>query len=311
MNAERSLRFRLLDRHRHRRRRPPRLRAVLQPALFSRQPGSRSSPLWDGGMSFHGGMARADDRHGRLHARTRAATSCPGSTCSAPSRPSACSSAASPTSSMPSSTARHHHALGRHLPRRRRLPRHPSQLYEGLLEGVLLFLRHPLLHPRRASRCASPGWSPASSASAMRCRASSSSSSACPTAHIGYLACGWLTMGMVLSLPILIAGIALVVWAQSRRTWLSPTFARRSDRHADPHQPDRCRSRPNGPLPHPSLHGLLPQGRPARRAGRLHHRARDQPDVRRADRRLDRRSLAQMGQPPRFTLLELGPGRGT
>jgi phosphatidylglycerol:prolipoprotein diacylglycerol transferase len=38
-----------------------------------------------------------------------------------------------------------------------------------------------------------------------------------PDSHIGYLAFGWLTMGMVLSLPIVIAGIALILWAQKRR----------------------------------------------------------------------------------------------
>ena len=37
-----------------------------------------------------------------------------------------------------------------------------------------------------------------------------------PDAQIGYLYGGWLTMGMVLSLPILVAGLALVVYALAK-----------------------------------------------------------------------------------------------
>ena len=37
-----------------------------------------------------------------------------------------------------------------------------------------------------------------------------------PDAHIGYLAGDWLTMGMVLSIPMIIAGAAIMVWAYRR-----------------------------------------------------------------------------------------------
>jgi len=37
-----------------------------------------------------------------------------------------------------------------------------------------------------------------------------------PDAHIGYLAFGWLTMGQLLSLPMLIAGIGMI-WLARRR----------------------------------------------------------------------------------------------
>ena len=40
----------------------------------------------------------------------------------------------------------------------------------------------------------------------------SSSSTGCPTQHIGYLAFGWVTMGQVLSLPMIVAGVVLLVW---------------------------------------------------------------------------------------------------
>ena len=38
-----------------------------------------------------------------------------------------------------------------------------------------------------------------------------------PDADIGYLAFGWLTMGQVLSLPVLVAGLAMLAWAYTRR----------------------------------------------------------------------------------------------
>ena len=37
-----------------------------------------------------------------------------------------------------------------------------------------------------------------------------------PDIQIGYLYGGWLTMGMVLSLPILLAGLGLVIFAMVR-----------------------------------------------------------------------------------------------
>lgn len=35
-----------------------------------------------------------------------------------------------------------------------------------------------------------------------------------PDAHLGYLALGWVTMGQILGLPMILVGIALLVWAQ-------------------------------------------------------------------------------------------------
>ena len=37
-----------------------------------------------------------------------------------------------------------------------------------------------------------------------------------PDAHLGYLAGGWLTMGMLLSLPMVLLGVGLMVWAYRR-----------------------------------------------------------------------------------------------
>ena len=38
-----------------------------------------------------------------------------------------------------------------------------------------------------------------------------------PDEHIGYLAGGWLTEGQVLSLPMIVGGAAMLLWAYRRR----------------------------------------------------------------------------------------------
>ncbi|WP_404402752.1 prolipoprotein diacylglyceryl transferase [Pelagibacterium halotolerans] len=95
------------------------------------------------------------------------------------------------------------------------LPRHPSQLYEGLLEGLVLFLviryfTHVKLVLRR------PGTAAGIFGIGYALSRIFAEFFRLPDAHIGYLAFGWLTMGMVLTLPVLLAGIALIVWAQTR-----------------------------------------------------------------------------------------------
>jgi phosphatidylglycerol:prolipoprotein diacylglycerol transferase len=39
-----------------------------------------------------------------------------------------------------------------------------------------------------------------------------------PDAHLGYLAFGWVTMGQVLSLPMVLFGAGLMWWARHKRT---------------------------------------------------------------------------------------------
>ncbi|MCY1188354.1 Prolipoprotein diacylglyceryl transferase [compost metagenome] len=39
-----------------------------------------------------------------------------------------------------------------------------------------------------------------------------------PDAQLGYLAFGWLTMGQILCLPMIIGGILLIVWAHHRQS---------------------------------------------------------------------------------------------
>ncbi|HNR22077.1 MAG TPA: prolipoprotein diacylglyceryl transferase [Steroidobacteraceae bacterium] len=91
--------------------------------------------------------------------------------------------------------------------------RHPTQLYEAALEGLLLFAviwwftskPRPRLAPTglflviyAVSRMLVEFWR-------------------VPDAHIGYFAGNWLTMGQLLSLPLLVAGVAMLAWAYARR----------------------------------------------------------------------------------------------
>jgi phosphatidylglycerol---prolipoprotein diacylglyceryl transferase len=97
------------------------------------------------------------------------------------------------------------------------LPRHPSQLYEAALEGLLLFLviriaTHVFYALRKPGLVAGIfGIGYALSRIAVEFVR-------LPDVQIGYLfGTGWVTMGMMLSLPILAAGLVLVVYAATRR----------------------------------------------------------------------------------------------
>jgi len=94
--------------------------------------------------------------------------------------------------------------------------RHPSQLYEAALEGLLLFLI--LWTYTRKPR---PRYMP--SALFLLCYSVARITVEfvrLPDAQIGYLAGGWLTMGQLLSLPMLAAGLVLLVLA---RQWRQPS----------------------------------------------------------------------------------------
>lgn len=93
------------------------------------------------------------------------------------------------------------------------LPRYPSQLFEFALEGVLLFIILWLY-----------SWKP------KPLGAVSGLFALCyglfrffveffrePDAQIGYIAWGWLTEGQLLSIPLILVGIALLVWAYQRK----------------------------------------------------------------------------------------------
>jgi phosphatidylglycerol:prolipoprotein diacylglycerol transferase len=93
------------------------------------------------------------------------------------------------------------------------LPRHPSQLYEALLEGVVLFIVLALL--MRAGALKRPGTILGAFTLGYGCARAFCELFREPDAQLGFL-WGGLTMGMLLSLPLILAGIALIVAAQRR-----------------------------------------------------------------------------------------------
>lgn len=97
------------------------------------------------------------------------------------------------------------------------LPRHPSQLYEAALEGLLLFLVIRLAtHVFYALR--KPGLVAGIFGIGYALSRIAVEFVRLPDVQIGYLfGTGWVTMGMMLSLPILAAGLVLVGYAATRR----------------------------------------------------------------------------------------------
>jgi phosphatidylglycerol:prolipoprotein diacylglycerol transferase len=90
--------------------------------------------------------------------------------------------------------------------------RHPTQLYEAALEGIVLFTIIWWFTSKPRLRLAPAGLFLVIYA-AFRIFVEFLR---LPDAHIGYLAFGWLTMGQLLSLPMLIAGLAMLAWAHRR-----------------------------------------------------------------------------------------------
>ena len=87
--------------------------------------------------------------------------------------------------------------------------RHPSQLYEATLEGLVLFALMWWFTSRPRPRLAPSGLFLAGYGIARF----AIEFVRVPDEHIGYLAGGWLTEGQVLSVPMVIAGVAMLAWA--------------------------------------------------------------------------------------------------
>lgn len=93
-------------------------------------------------------------------------------------------------------------------------PRHPSQLYEAGLEGILLFAALAWL-VWRAKKLKRPKFVGGAFIAGYGLSRIIVEFFRQPDAHIGYLAgTNWLTMGMVLSLPMVLAGIWAMATAQ-------------------------------------------------------------------------------------------------
>jgi len=92
-------------------------------------------------------------------------------------------------------------------------PRHPSMLYEALLEGLVLFVILWLYSSRpRPFRAVSGMF--------MLCYGVFRFAVEFvrePDAHLGYIALDWVTMGHLLSLPMILFGLFLLLFAYSKR----------------------------------------------------------------------------------------------
>lgn len=93
------------------------------------------------------------------------------------------------------------------------LPRHPSQIYEFFLEGVLLFVVLWIFSSKERPRWAVSGMFSLLyglfrfSAEFFRE----------PDSQIGFVAFGWLTKGQLLSLPMILVGIIMLFWAYRQK----------------------------------------------------------------------------------------------
>lgn len=91
-------------------------------------------------------------------------------------------------------------------------PRHPSQLYEAALEGLALFVFLRIL-THSALKLKRPGFIAGAFIAFYGAARILVEFFREPDAHIGYLAGGWLTMGMVLSVPMVLAGLFVALRA--------------------------------------------------------------------------------------------------
>jgi len=93
-------------------------------------------------------------------------------------------------------------------------PRHPSQLYEAALEGVALFLILWIYSAKPRPTMAVSGLF-LLAYGVFRTLVEFTRE---PDAHLGFIAFGWLTMGQLLSLPMIVFGIVFIFWAYRWRS---------------------------------------------------------------------------------------------
>lgn len=92
-------------------------------------------------------------------------------------------------------------------------PRHPTQLYEFFLEGVCLFTILWLYSAKKRPTMAVSGMF-------LLCYGVfrfAVEFVRVPDAHLGYLALGWVTMGQILTAPMIIIGLTLLLYAYRKK----------------------------------------------------------------------------------------------
>jgi phosphatidylglycerol:prolipoprotein diacylglycerol transferase len=93
------------------------------------------------------------------------------------------------------------------------LARHPSQLYEAFLEGFVLFMVLWIYTSKPRPTMAATGLG----VMLYGCFRFFIEFFRVPDAHLGYLALDWLTMGQILSTPMIIIGALLVYFAYRKK----------------------------------------------------------------------------------------------
>ncbi len=195
--------------------------------------------VWEGGMSFHGGLLGVMaavfywSRKNRLHVFDTMDFVAPlvpaglglgrlgnfiggelwGRTTDGPWAVVFPNSLPAPFYAMDEAALRAAHASGA----LEAFARHPSQLYQAFLEGVLMFAALWWFSSRPRPRYAVSGLF-ALLYGGFRFAIEFVRE---PDAHLGYLAFGWLTMGQVLSVPLILAGVFLL-WLSRRSPTLAP-----------------------------------------------------------------------------------------
>ncbi len=119
-----------------------------------------------------------------------------------------------PYTGLPMEQLRQLHASGALDP----FARHPSQLYQAALEGLVMFCVLWWYSRKPRPRYAVAGLF----ALLYGCFRFLVEFVRVPDAQLGYLAFGWLTMGQVLSLPLIVLGLAWMGWWSRRQPVLAP-----------------------------------------------------------------------------------------
>lgn len=92
------------------------------------------------------------------------------------------------------------------------LPRHPSQLYEFFLEGIVLFIILVLYSGKPRPTMATTGMA----VFFYGCFRFFVEFFRMPDAHLGYLALDWVTMGQILSAPMIVVGVLMIGFAYKK-----------------------------------------------------------------------------------------------
>ena len=273
-----------------------------EPGYYLRNP-AEIPQVWRGGMAFHGALIGTAHRHlAVLARRTRPRCGAPSTSCAA----------AVPLGLFFGRLANfiNGELWGRPtdvpwamvFPDAGPAPRHPSQLYEAALEGLVLFLVLRVLTHRKLA-LKSPGLVTGVFLAGYGLARSFCEFFREPDAQHAFTV-GPLTPGIVYSIPMIAARrVADPCGPRRHGRWRRELRSEQPGARRPWRRTLAAEIARDGPMPVRRVHAALPVGpastatmrrvEPLGRCRRLHHRARDQPDLRRADRAVGRGGLAR------------------